>query len=96
MTYLPSTIVTVSCHSRNVEDNEKQSMKLSLGSLDQCQISPWLCLVHREAFGVMAQSKQNHQEGERDHYTSICHDAHLSHAFTSRLFWERNGTCVTQ
>lgn len=95
MTYLPSTIVTVSCHSRNVEDNEEQSMKLSRGSPDQCKISPWLCLVHREAFGVMAQSKQNYQEDEREHYASIFHDANLSHAFTFQLFWERNGTCVT-
>lgn len=43
--------------------------------------------VHREAFALLAHSKEN-QDDERDHYTSIFHDANVSHAFISQLFWE--------
>lgn len=45
-------------------------------------------LIHREAFALMAHSKENRQDDEREHYTSVFCDANVSHAFISRLFWE--------
>lgn len=93
-TYLLSTIITISCHSINVGGHEGQSIKTSLASQDQWKSSSWLSLVHREGFGMLARSKENHQENVRENCASVFHDANLSHTFISRLLWERNGTCV--